>query len=170
MNYSIRPASGADARAIASIKISGWRNAYENVIASDFLDAMNEAQEALRIHNQINSDPLKHWFVLEDQNGIQGFAVCGPARDNHFCNFGEIYAIYTSAASQRLGYGSALFQKCLMLLREDGFEIAYVWVLNKNPYKKFYLKIGGIWFSEKRIKIGQQILDEDAYKFSISKQ
>lgn len=38
-----------------------------------------------------------------------------------------------------------------------------VWVLRDNPAVHFYKKCGGKWSGEQELKIGEQIVIEDAY-------
>src|SRR5690349_492326 len=87
----VRLATEADAHAIESIRVRGWRVAYRHVFPAADLDGLPIDSERWRVRLE---SPPKGWttFVVEGEAGVVGFASVGPSRDED--GVGELYAIY----------------------------------------------------------------------------
>jgi ribosomal protein S18 acetylase RimI-like enzyme len=142
----IRAAREADAAAIASIHVRGWRAAYEGLMPDAYLDGLDPEEWGLRHRGRILvPEPGMTRLVAENAEGtITGFAVLGPARepmpDPHA---GEVYAIYVEPGDLRRGTGRALLDSATRILAEQGHTVASLWVLRDNaPARRFYEALG----------------------------
>ncbi|MBV7332528.1 GNAT family N-acetyltransferase [Chloroflexi bacterium TSY] len=90
-------------------------------------------------------------LVYEDDSEIVGFIDCGRSRDEDVDQdkVGEVYAIYLLSDVWSKGYGTALFDAALSMLREAGYEKVSLWALDGNErairfYRRFGLRPDGV--------------------------
>ena len=108
-------------------------------------------------------------LVIEDGGQIVGFASCGPERGGNPEYLSELYAIYVLADRQRCGFGKELFLSAARQLQDRGFESMLLWVLEQNPSRCFYDKLGGVVVGMKEEQFGEAMLAEVAYGFELPK-
>lgn len=135
----VRIAAPADADAVETIRVDGWRTAYRHLLPAHELDAMpvDSSRWALRFET-----PPPGWtsFVAERGDAVVGFAVVGPSRDES--GVGELYAIYVAPASWSTGAGRALIEHAEERLARD-YPSATLWVLDGNDRAcRFYDRAG----------------------------
>jgi len=61
--------------------------------------------------------------------------------------------------------GRKLFASSMDALKKANFQTFHVWVLESNPAKNFYEKMGGIKAGQKVITIGDKNMGEIAYQW-----
>lgn len=59
------------------------------------------------------------------------------------CTRGEVYAIYVLPEYQRQGIGRQLMSMCAEELLRGSMDTLLVWVLEANPARRFYERLGG---------------------------
>ncbi|MGZ4292357.1 MAG: N-acetyltransferase family protein [Gaiellaceae bacterium] len=135
----VRLASPADALAVETIRVRGWRAAYRHVFPAGDLDELPIDAERWRKRFEV---PPPGWttFVCVDGGGIVGFASVGPSRDED--GLGELYAIYVEPDVWSTGAGRALMAAAEGQLTSE-YESALLWVLEENPRaRRFYERAG----------------------------
>jgi GNAT superfamily N-acetyltransferase len=135
----IRRATAADARAIETIRVSGWRTAYRHVFPAAELDAL--PVDAERWRTRLHAPP-SGWstFVADADGDVVGFASVGPSRDEE--GLGELFAIYVAPEAWSTGAGRALMERAEEQLRSE-YDVALLWVLEDNPRARaFYERAG----------------------------
>jgi ribosomal protein S18 acetylase RimI-like enzyme len=140
---SVRPASAADARAIADVHVATWRGAYGHVFPADVLDSLN-VDERERMWNQVISNEAMAVYVADsaDSGAVVGFVSVGPSRDEE--GEGELYAIYVHPDAWGSGAGKALMDAAREWLAQH-FSTAVLWVLEDNPRaRRFYEREGWV--------------------------
>jgi ribosomal protein S18 acetylase RimI-like enzyme len=159
----IRPALPVDAAEIARVHVDSWRTSYRGLLADDFLESLSEAGYTERWRRVIG-DGMSRVFVVEEPDGIVGFATGGRERAGESGFEGELYAIYIVAGSQRLGHGRELVRAMAAALRDIGLSDMIVWVLRDNvPAREFYERLGGSYVRSQPITIGATTLEEMSY-------
>jgi ribosomal protein S18 acetylase RimI-like enzyme len=159
----IRPALPVDAAEIARVHVDSWRTSYRGLLADDFLESLSEAGYTERWRRVIG-DGTSRVFVVEEPEGIVGFASGGRERAGESGFEGELYAIYLVAGSQRLGHGRELVRAMAAALRDMGLSDMIVWVLRDNvPAREFYERLGGSYVRSQPITIGATTLEEVSY-------
>jgi GNAT superfamily N-acetyltransferase len=135
----VRLASGDDALAIETIRVTGWRAAYRHVLPANELDAM--VIDPSRWRPRLEHPPAG-WstFVGERAGVVVGFASVGPSRDEN--GIGELYAIYVAPAAWSTGAGRALLERAEATLSTEYAE-ATLWVLEDNPRARRFYEGGG---------------------------
>ncbi len=143
----IRPADANDAEDVAYVGIKVWQSAYKGIFPEEKLNEMNLVERLERwrkIIIGIKEDDTAAMFVAEDKNGnVVGYASGGryPDTDPYDCAIGAIYVL---DEYQRKGVGSKLVKEILEFFKSQQHKTMIIWVLEENPYRKFYEKLGGI--------------------------
>ena len=159
----IRVALPNDAAEIARVHVESWRSSYRGLLADEFLDSLSEAGYTDRWRRVIG-DGASRVFVVEEPDGVVGFASGGRERAGESGYEGELYAIYIVAGSQRKGHGRELVHTMAAALREKGLRDMIVWVLRDNTSaREFYERLGGTYVRSQPITIGPTTLEEVSY-------
>jgi ribosomal protein S18 acetylase RimI-like enzyme len=141
---TIRPATPADAQALARLHITVWRSTYRDLAPKVVFDALDEAHR------------LKRWTeVLADTNGasaafvadvgsVVGFGLCGPPGDRAFGGRGEVKWLYVDQGHARCGIGRQLLDTMTRWLKARGYPgVALGVVVGNDPAIAFYEALGG---------------------------
>lgn len=140
----------ADARAIATIQIDGWRAAYRGLVPDPILDGFDLERRTSHWRSLIETaekGPSRVWVAALAADGhVIGFAGTGPGRDESAPppdGAGEIYAIYIAPEVTGRGHGRALFDHAVADLTGRAFDPIVVWVFEANPgARRFYEAAG----------------------------
>lgn len=162
----IRVATAVDARAIAHVKVEGWRAAYRGIVPEAVLAGLSvDAIEREWAPGLAETDGPMSAFVTEDANGqIAGFASCGPRRDGPEEYEGELYAIYLLPEAQGRGAGRELVRTVARRLAERGMRSMLLWVFEENaPARRFYERMGGALVGRQGFELGGKWMVEVAY-------
>lgn len=150
----IRKASTADIVQIATIKVTGWKKAYTDIIDNDYLNNMVVDKEIISYNNKYS---LNDVFVAELNNEIVGFCRVYDYDKAEFedteidC---EIREIYVRPDIKRIGIGSKLFNYVLNYFKTKGKRKLYLGVFKDNyKSRKFYEKMGGILWKDGYLEI-----------------
>jgi len=145
----IGPATVEDARAIADIRVAGWRTAYAGLIKQQVVDTLDPVAEAERRRRDWATQPLTA-AVATFGGPVVGFMMTGAYRDDGDradwpvdpCA-GEVAALYVDPTCHGRGIGRALLSRALSGLRSDGCTVARLWVLTGNSRaRRFYTAAG----------------------------
>lgn len=174
MNLTVRFAGQGDADAIAQVRITTWKIAYQGLIPQDILDQLDAGEDALRWHERLANLPdERQAFVIEvneppGMSKVVGFAVCGPDRDLDPEYPAELYALYVLPGYQGLGAGRKLVSHVVEWLRTRGYERMLIYVLRDNhAARKFYEALGGKIVREKIGDIRGVLLPEVGYGYDL---
>lgn len=170
VRLNIRRAVVTDAPAIATVHVDAWKTAYRGVVPEDYLANLSYSEREARWSATL-SDPANLVFVAEDsfpkspEKWMMGFCSGGANRsiktDPDYA--GELGAIYILEEYRGRGTGSALVRYLVRALVERGYTSMLVWVLARNPYRRFYEKLGGEYIRSQEIEIGGETFEEAAY-------
>ena len=150
-----------DAAGIAHVHVESWRSTYTGIVPQNYLDHLHQWERAeLWLDTLSRTDEV---FVAERDGCVVGFAIGGPSRDRVEGCDAELYAIYLLAEVQRARIGADLLHELARSLHESGFARMDAWVLDANPAKRFYERMGAHAAAAKQIEIGGVTLLERAY-------
>ena len=158
---SIRSATGGDACAIARVHVESWRTTYTGIVPDAYLAGLDEMLRAKLWHEWLTGNALV--LVAESDGQVVGFAHGGANREALEECDAELYSIYLVREAQRHGAGKALLAAIASVLAERGFRSMAVWVLERNPARGFYERMGAHLAASKVIEIGGAKLMEVAY-------
>lgn len=120
---TVRRATVDDARGIAEVHVTAWREAYAGRMPAEFLASLDvepRAEGWARIVERGETDV----FVAERDGTIVGWATAGPGRDDHAPRDLELEGIYLLASAYGSGAGQQLLDAAI------GDEPAYLWVMD----------------------------------------
>jgi len=159
----VRPATLDDAAEIARVHVATWRSAYRGLLPDDFLDSLGEASYTER-WKRVIGEGSSRVFVVEEPDGIAGFASGGRERAGENGFSGELYALYVLDGAKRRGHGRELVRAVAAALRELHLPDMIVWVLRDNrAARSFYERLGGAYVRAQPITIGATTLEEVSY-------
>ena len=158
----IRPSQEADAHSISSIYTRTWRDTYLGLVPFDYLYSMSVDRLEQGFINELKSRKVIS-YVAEDAGEVVGFVSGGYDRQGDDIYIGEIYALYVLKNHQRQGIGAELVSALANKLNHFGIYSMLVWVLEHNPYRRFYEKISGMYLRKKRMPFSGEMLDTVAY-------
>ena len=127
MTFAIRPATAADAGAIAAIYgpyCTGSRVSFEEV-------APDSAEMARRI---AGDRPGFHpWFVADEDGAVLGYAASSPFRTRPAYRWSVETGIYLAPGAQGRGLGRALLETMLTALERQGYVAVIGAIALPNP-------------------------------------
>jgi GNAT superfamily N-acetyltransferase len=159
----VRPAELDDAGEIARAHVATWRSAYRGLLPDDFLASLSEQHYTER-WRRIIDEGSSRVFVVDEPDGIAGFASGGRERAGETGFAGELYALYVLEGSQRRGHGRELVRAVAGALRDLHLPDMIAWVLRDNSSARaFYERLGGTYVRAQPITIGATTLEEVSY-------
>jgi ribosomal protein S18 acetylase RimI-like enzyme len=158
----IRPATRADALAIATVHVRSWQAAYPGLIPQSYLDALDPLLRRPQWLAVLDATdwPSTGTFVLTGApepsapepgapepgapepgaTPVMGFASFSPTRDEDDdpSLVGELQTLYLDPLAWRQGGGSMLLGAVRSQLAEAGFRSASAWVLGTNERARHF--------------------------------
>ncbi len=137
----IRPATSADAAAVARVQVDSWDGTYRGLIPDQVIDALTPERRTDQWERFL-ANPAGRTLLVAEHDGVVGMASLGPAR-GEAGDVGEIYAIYVTPDHWDHGHGRDLIVEAERLLAAAGHTSAVLWVLVGNDRGiGFYEKAG----------------------------
>ena len=158
----IRPSEKSDVHAMSRIYVQTWRDTYLSVLPFDYLFEMSAPDHEQVFFNVVSSNQLTS-FVAEDAGKIIGFITGGWERNGNQVYRGEIYTLYVLKNFQRRGIGTKLIFALAKQFDRFGIYSMLVRVLKLNPYRRFYIKMNGVYISTERQSFSGEILEVEVY-------
>lgn len=161
-HVEIRLATTEDIPCIARVLVDTWRSTFNGRLPSDFLDEMTYSRQETR-HRKTFSKPEAIYYVAVESGAVIGFASGGPTRHSSLPQESELFALYVLASHQGNGIGKKLFVRIAADLEQSGRKGMIVWVLDSNPNRGFYQKLGGLMVANAPIALGSVVVEQIAY-------
>lgn len=161
----IRTATNNDINAIASVHLEGWQSTYKNIINQPYLDNLSYATYHTKWHDILSAPKPKTVYLVavNKDNAVIGFIAAGPTHTDLGYD-AEIYALYLLPSYQGQGIGKRLLLQSAQQLQHHGLQSLYVCVLENNPAKNFYEKLGGQKLDlQEQVQFNEQVLTEIFY-------
>jgi ribosomal protein S18 acetylase RimI-like enzyme len=159
---TIRPATPADASAIAKLDVETWRAAYAGLLSSNYLVGLSERRREAGWRSVILHEPRDVRVAVDAGGGILGFGSCGPSRGERGFT-GEVFTLYVDPDLHNRGIGRRLLLALFRRLVAAGRNSAIVWVLRDNPSRFFYERLGGRRVARKTLTVGAAAVEALAY-------
>jgi GNAT superfamily N-acetyltransferase len=166
---ALRRAVPDDAAAIAEVQVASWHTTYRGLIADETLDGLSVAARTERWGDILRREGRVTVVAEAERDGgrgIVGFVEGGPNRIliPPFDAFSaEMNGLYLLASHQRLGLGRRLVRALSAALLELGHSSLIVWVLETNPARGFYERLGGRFVGAHEIAIDGRPYPDVAY-------
>jgi GNAT superfamily N-acetyltransferase len=161
---TIRKAEARDAEPIARVHVATWRSTYPGQVPDSILVGMSEQRHAEMWRRSVAQPRGDMVFVADHpEDGVVGFASCGPLRGSNLPFAGEVYTLYIQQDHQGKGLGRRLLASSFKALLERGYPSVVVWVLASNPSRFFYRAMGGELVADRTEALWGVLMDETAY-------
>jgi len=143
---TVRRATPDDLAGMARVHVATWKSTYRGIVPDDRLDRLTVESDIAGGFGRWLGDPppgVAQFVAVSSGSEVTGFAMGCPAREPHPDYTGELGSIYVLRSEQRHGVGTALVREVARHLIATGHSNMIVWVLEQNPYRRFYEKLGG---------------------------
>jgi len=166
--YIIRKNELKDQEQMAKIKIDGWMNTYDKIIASKYLKTLDYKKQTERYIASF--DEYKDLvFVAVKGEKVLGYS-CFHLEDKSGNCDSELVSLYIKSSEQGKGIGTNLLKETAKELLSKGKNNMIIWCLSENKDAiKFYKKLGGKIVIEKDAKIGDELYKEYGFYFDLKK-
>jgi GNAT superfamily N-acetyltransferase len=163
----LRPAVLADAPALGATHVACWQESYRGIVADGYLDRMSvQRRTGIWRRALLVPRPGVSILVLEDDEGLAGFGMGGPQREDDRTADAEISALYLRQRRQGEGWGRALMQALAAEAQRWGAGSLDLWVLAGNVRAvRFYERLGGVPGETRRFRIARRPLTERAFSW-----
>ncbi|KGM12984.1 GNAT family N-acetyltransferase [Cellulomonas bogoriensis] len=107
----IRSATPQDARAIADVHVTSWRQAYAGLIDEEYLAGLDVDTRAERWRDTLEGNNSTQVWVAQDDDHVVGFASLGPSQDEDAGRETmQVYALYLDPAAWGRGAARSLIR------------------------------------------------------------
>jgi len=146
---TIRRARPTDADAMGRVHVASWRSTYAGILSDTYLTGLSEAREGLGYERGLLDRRGGHagFVAIADGmelpgGGVIGFVTGGMSRRPVIAE-GEVETLYLTDDFHERGIGRRLMRAMASHLASLGAESAFTWVLEENPSRWFYQRLGG---------------------------
>lgn len=151
--FVIRRADLGDAEGIARVHVASWKETYTGRMDPVFLNSLRIAPRFEHWARVLSGPPPPWAHVALDTTGrVVGFASGGPELKEDEVYRAELYSIYVLREAQGQGLGHRLLASVVADLVGAGYESMLVWVLEGNPFRSFFERMGGVperWMTQR---------------------
>ena len=157
-----------DQEQLAHIKIDGWKNAYDRIIASKYLKTLDYKKQTERYIASF--DEYKDLVLV----AVRGEEVLGYSCYQYFDRGhkfdSELVSLYIKPEYKGMGIGTKLLKATIKELKESDKKNMILWCLSDNKAAiSFYEKNGGKKVIEKSALIGDEKYKEYGFYFDLTK-
>lgn len=145
MRGEIRPATAADAAAIARVHVASWQTTYKGILPDAVLDGLSVERRAAFWGEALGQAERPGVILVADDAaaGVVGFVSAGTPQAPLAGYDAELHALYLLEEHQRGGVGRALVRAAAAALWRQGYRALFLWVLAENESRRFYAALGG---------------------------
>jgi GNAT superfamily N-acetyltransferase len=145
-----RPATPQDCPDIARIQVDSYLTAYAPILPAAYLEHFTYMEQEQDWRDWFASNTEDVLFVAVDEQGeLLGYAL-GKRNPGEVPPYeAELVALHIRQAFQRQDVGRKLVSAVSQALMAQGCCSLFVWVLDRNPARAFYEKLGGVLVTEK---------------------
>jgi L-amino acid N-acyltransferase YncA len=139
---TIRVARADDATGVARLDVETWRATYAGILSTPYLVGLSGERRQRGWTKVIAHEPRDVRVAVDAEGTIVGFGSCGRCRGEPGFT-GEVFTLYVGSDWQNLGIGRRLLFALFDRLVDQGCNSVIIWVLQENPSRFFYQRVGG---------------------------
>jgi GNAT superfamily N-acetyltransferase len=123
--------------------VETWRTAYAELMPRSAIEA-HTVDERRDMWSTVLVDTAKRVLLVEDDEGVAGFALVGPSVDDDLPQAtGEIFGMYLVQRAIGLGVGRELLRRATRTLLDLGCARGTLWVLEANRRARRFYEAAG---------------------------
>jgi GNAT superfamily N-acetyltransferase len=142
----VRVAVRGDAAAIAGVHVRAWQAGYRGLLPDAELDGLSIAGRTRNWLEWLGASGERLVTLVAEECGVVvGFcALLTPSHDDDAApRTAEVGALYVEPERWRAGVGTALLDRGVELLVNEGWDTATLWVFEANRRaRSFYERVG----------------------------
>jgi GNAT superfamily N-acetyltransferase len=140
----IRRARMEDCAGLARVQVDSYRTAYAGIFPQSYLDAFTYEEQEGDWRDLLASGGDDILCVAESHSGeIVGYALGRPGSGGVEPYDSELVAWHVRRLYQRRGIGRRLVAAVAGQLKREGCRSLMLWVLEENPTRTIYQRMGG---------------------------
>ncbi len=154
----IRKARSDDSTGLARVQVDSYRNTYMGLLPEDYLAHFTCEEQERDWRGWPSSHPDDILYVAEDDRGeIVGYALGRPGLTPIAPYDSELLALHVRRSCHRQGIGQQLVTTVAQQLRRQGCSSLMLWVLEKNPSRQFYMRLGAQIIGQQTVELGEGV-------------
>ena len=167
----IREAREGDARGMAYAFVTSWRTAHrgqvpDHVLRSRTYEGSEAGWDNWFATRASGGHEHERLYVAEDDGGIVGVTLGGPAQPPGASPIADLYLLYVLPEYQGRGIGQRLVAAIARHLAREGMESMWIRVLKVNaPARAFYEALGGRLLFEEQTEDEGVRMDQVVYEW-----
>lgn len=163
----IRPATPADAFALARVNTLAWQTAFRGIMDDGYLDGINITERATGFFHGIQQCHSRNRFLVAQENStILGYVFGGRELKDLGEISCEIKMLYVLPGQQGKGIGRALMLVFAKEMITQEATDMILWTLKDGPANKFYRATGAVLLDTTRdFKVGDKSYPSVAYHY-----
>lgn len=148
---TIRPAEPSDAASIAEVNQTTWLSTYRGLLDESYLNSRS-LEEQMQVWRALLTEPSPSQQYFVALEGAQVIGYCGGGRnvDTRSPFQAELFVVYVLPQWHGKGVGRRLVSALAEWLRSKGWQSMQTWMMEKNPYRKFYEGLNGVLLDQVR--------------------
>ena len=151
----IRKARLEDAAGLARVQVDSYRTAYAGIFPQSYLDAFTYEEQEGDWRDLLSWGGDEVLYVAEFGSGeIVGYALGRPGPCAIQPYDGELVAWHVRRPFQGQGVGRRLVAAVAEQLKREGFRSLMLWVLEVNPTRALYERMGGRLLDAQQVSHG----------------
>lgn len=161
----LRAACQSDARALATLRVQVWRDAFRGLFPDEYLDDMDIEESVAMWEKVLSSDLAARAVVVVAERGheLVGFAGGFVLDESRHGADAELTAVYLRADVRQSGWGTRLVEQVVAACRDMGARSMIAWVLrDAKPACSFFESLGAsavveqafVWDEVELIELG----------------
>ncbi len=148
----IRQANIQDSAGIARVQVDSYQTAYVGILPQDALDQFTYEEQTRDWQEWPTTHPDDLLYVAEtDEGEIVGYALARLGVTDVSSYESELLALHVRRSYHRQGVGRQLVAAIAGQLAQQECTSMMLWVLEANPARGFYERLGGQLLDEKSI-------------------
>jgi ribosomal protein S18 acetylase RimI-like enzyme len=141
---NIRPARKEDCQGIARVQVDSYHSAYSGILPAEYLEAFSYQDQENDWLDWFASPEQELLYVADTGKGeVIGYGLARENPADLSPYQGELVALHVRREYQGQGLGCCLFSTVAAGLSGLGCRSLFLWVLESNPARSFYEKLGG---------------------------
>jgi len=141
----IRPARREDAAALARIQVDSYRSAYAGIFPQEYLDQFSYDGQEVDWLELLTSGHPDVILIAEAGDALPAGYAVGRTQASYDAPYdSEIVSLHVQRSLHRRGVGRRLVSATAGNLAAHGCTAMMLWVLEANPARAFYQRLGAI--------------------------
>ena len=153
----IRRATVGDSAGLARVQVDSYRMGYAGLLPEEYLEGFSYEEQELDWRAWLPAHPEDLLYVAVKDDEVVGYALGRPSQRGFGLYDGELVALHVRQLHWRQGIGRQLVVAVAGELKQLGCSSLMLWVLEGNPSRAFYERLGGRAEGKQPVILGEGV-------------